>query len=31
VRLASYAMRNEAETAEQRTLKVRLQDGYTGL
>jgi len=31
VRLSSYQRRDEAETAEQRTLKVRLQHGYTGL
>jgi predicted DNA-binding WGR domain protein len=28
VRLSSYAMRNEAETAEQRTIKRRLRRGY---
>jgi predicted DNA-binding WGR domain protein len=28
VRLSRYAMRNEAETAEQRTIKRRLQRGY---
>jgi predicted DNA-binding WGR domain protein len=29
VRLNSYQRRNEAETAEQRTIKRRLQRGYT--
>ena len=28
VRLSSYALLNEAETAEQRTIKRRLQRGY---
>jgi hypothetical protein len=28
VRLSSYERRNEAETAEQRTIKRRLQHGY---
>jgi predicted DNA-binding WGR domain protein len=31
VRLSSYAMRNEAETAEQRTIKRRLQHGYRAI
>ena len=31
VRLSSYAMRNEAETAEQRTIKRRLQRGYRAI
>jgi hypothetical protein len=31
VRLSSYAMRNEAETAEARTIKRRLQHGYRGV
>jgi predicted DNA-binding WGR domain protein len=31
VRLSSYAMRNEAETAEARTIKRRLEHGYRGV
>jgi hypothetical protein len=31
VRLSSYQRRNEAETAEQRTIKRRLQHGYTAM
>ena len=29
MRLSSYQRRNEAETAERRTIKRRLQHGYT--
>jgi predicted DNA-binding WGR domain protein len=31
VRLSSYALLNEVETAEQRTIKRRLQRGYTAI
>jgi predicted DNA-binding WGR domain protein len=31
VRLSSYQLRNDAETAERRTIKRRLQHGYTTL
>jgi predicted DNA-binding WGR domain protein len=31
VRLSSYAMRNEAETAERRTIKRRIQHGYRAI
>jgi predicted DNA-binding WGR domain protein len=31
VRLSSYQRRNEADTAEQRTIKRRLQRGYTAI
>ena len=31
VRLSSYQRRNDAETAEQRTIKRRLQRGYTAV
>jgi hypothetical protein len=31
VPLSSYQGRNEAETAEQRTIKRRLQQGYTSM
>ena len=31
VRLSSYRERNEAETAERRTIKRRLQRGYTAI
>jgi predicted DNA-binding WGR domain protein len=31
VRFSSYAMRNDAETAEARTIKRRLQRGYTAI
>ena len=31
MRLSSYSQRNEAEASEQRTIKRRLQRGYTAI